>query len=219
MKREIFEILEKREYSRLAEIGSIKKILSILISYLYKDEVYMFRAAEAIGYLCHLIHREDPETAKEIVRRMFWYMNEENGGYCRGAPIVVGEIGRLLEESFNDFINPTASLIENDELETRYVVYALGRIGRKFLKARINLKDKLLHLLDDPDPSTRAYTIKTIQELGVSEAIPKLNTMLSDTTLVKIYDSGYFKEVRISDLSCRAIKYLETLRGKAHAVY
>lgn len=218
MKKEILEILEKREYSKLGEIGSIKKTLSILISFLYKDELYMFRAAEAIGYLCYLIHREDPESAREIIRRMFWYMNDENGGYCMGAPIVIGEIGRLLEESFSDFINPTASLIENNELEVKYVVYALGRIGRKILEARINLKDKLFHLLDHPDPSTRAYTIKTIQELKIAEAIPKLKTMLSDTVLAKIYDSGYIEEVRISDLSSQAIKRLEALENKPHNV-
>lgn len=211
MKKEILEVLETGEYDRLRELGKVRKTISVLISFLYQDEFYMFRAAEAIGYLCHLVRREDPDTAKEIVRRMFWYMNEENGGNCRGAPIVIGEVGRLIEEPFNDFINPTASLIENKEVETKYVVYALGRIGKKILEANINLKEKLVNLLDDPDPSTRAYTIKTIQELAVTEAVPRLRKKLSETTVVEIYDSGHVKEVRISDLAFQAIKYLELL--------
>ena len=209
MKKEIIEILKNREFDKLIKIGNIKKTLSILISFLYGDELFMFRAAEAIGYICKSIYRENPELVKETIRRMYWYMNEENGGYCMGAPIVIGEIGRVMGEDFKDFINPTASLIENSELETRYVVYSLGRIGKRILEADLNLKDKLLKLLGDPNPDTRAYTIKTIHELEIEEALPKLREMLYDETIVRIYDDGYLKEVKISDLAAQCIKSLE----------
>ena len=212
MKKEILKILENREFDKLVKIGNVKKTLSILISYLYGDELYMFRAAEAIGYICRYLYRDEPETAKETIRRMFWYMNEENGGYCMGAPIVVGEIGRIMEEDFNDFINPTASLIENPELKMKYVIYSLGRIGRRILEAKINLKDRLLELLDDLDPETRAYTIKTIQELKIDQALSKLKNMLNDESIVKIYYDGCFGEVKISQLAAQAIKSLETRR-------
>jgi len=212
MKKELFKILENREFDKLVMIGNVKKTLSILISYLYGDELYMFRAAEAIGYICRYIYREEPETVKEIIRRMFWYMNEENGGYCMGATIVVGEIGRIMGEDFKDFINPTASLIENHELKMKYVIYSIGRIGRRILEANLNLKDKLLELLDDPDPETRAYTIKTIQELKIDEALSKLKNMLNDKSIVKIYDDGYLREVRISQLAAQAIISLEARR-------
>jgi len=212
MKKELFKILENREFDKLVMIGNVKKTLSILISYLYSDELYMFRAAEAIGYICRYIYREEPETVKEIIRRMFWYMNEENGGYCMGAPIVVGEIGRIMGEDFKDFINPTASLIENHELKMKYLIYSIGRIGRRILEANLDLKDKLLKLLDYPDPETRAYTIKTIQELKIDEALSKLKNMLNDKSIVKIYDDGYLREVRISQLAAQAIISLEARR-------
>lgn len=209
MKKEIIEILKNREFDKLVKIGNIKKTLSILISFLYGDELSMFRAAEAIGYICRLIYREDPEFVKEIIRRMFWYMNEENGGYCMGAPIVIGEIGRIIGEGFNDFINPAASLIENDELETRYVIYSIGRIGGRILEAKLNLKDKLLRLLEVSSPDIRAYTIKTIHELKIEEALSKLENMLHDETIVRIYWDGYLREVKISELAAQAIKSLE----------
>jgi len=208
MKKEILKILENREFDKLVMIGNVKKTLSILISYLYSDELYMFRAAEAIGYICRYIYREKPETVKEIIRRMFWYMNEENGGYCMGAPIVVGEIGRIMGEDFKDFINPTASLIENHELKMKYLIYSIGRIGRRILEANLDLKDKLLKLLDYPDPETRAYTIKTIHELKIEEALSKLKNMLNDESIVKIYDDGYLREVKICQLAAQAIKSL-----------
>ena len=65
-----------------------------------------------------------------------------------GAPIVVGEIGRIMGEDFKDFINPTASLIENHELKMKYVIYSIGRIGRRILEVNLDLKDKLLKLLE-----------------------------------------------------------------------
>jgi len=210
MKKEIIEVLKNREFDKLIKIGNIKKTLSILISFLYDNELSMFRAAEAIGYICKSIYRENPELVKETIRRMFWYMNEENGGYCMGAPIVIGEIARVMGEDFEDFINLTASLIENSELETRYVVYSIGRIGKRILEAGLNLKDKLLKLLEDSNPITRAYTIKTIHELEIEEALPKLKKMLYDEAIVRIYDDGYFKEVKISELAAQAVRSLES---------
>lgn len=206
MKKELIEILKNRDFDKLRRVRNLKKTISLLISFLYGDELYMFRSAEAIGYISRILIEHDAEVVKEIIRRMFWYMNEENAGYCIGAPIVIGEIGRSIGEDFKDFINPTVSLLENLELETKYVIYAIGRIGKRILKSEYDITDKLLKLLEDTDPEVRGYTIKAIKELEITEAIPKLTELLNDQTKVTIYDDGYFRNVKISELAFEALR-------------
>ncbi len=210
MKNELIEILKNRDFDKLRRVRNIKKTISLLLSFLYGEELCMFRAAEAIGYISRALIENDAEIVKEIIRRMFWYMNEENAGYCMGAPIVIGEIGRNIGEDFEDFINPTTSLLENLELETKYVIYAIGRIGKRILKSKYDVKDKLLQFLEDTNPEIRGYTIKAIEKLEITEAIPKLTELLSDQATITIYDDGYFRSGKISELAFQALR---TLRG------
>lgn len=208
MREELIEALKNREFSRLRRDGDIKKTISTLISLLYDDELYMFRAAEAIGCISKILVERDVEMVKEVIRRMFWYLNEENAGYCPGAPLVIGEIGRNIREEFEDFINPTASLLEDPGLETKYVIYAVGRIGRRILKSKLNVKDELLKLLEDTNPEIRGYAIKAVRELGIAEALPKLGRLLNDQTGVTIYEEGYYMSSRISELAFETLRSL-----------
>jgi hypothetical protein len=199
---EIREILIHRNYSRLA---MEKRVVSRLISFLYGDELLIFRSAEAIGLICGEIGRADEEFVKRILRRLFWHLNDESGAYCKGAPVAIGEIGRNAATPFEGFKNMTVSLLDNGEVERKYVIYAIGRAARNIHNAYPNPVEKLVPLLKHESPEIRAYTAYSLGELGDIRVLKYLEELLADKRKTEIYNE-YFEKVRVCDVASKAIK-------------
>lgn len=206
MKKVIEEILRKREFDKLKHTDSVKKTLSSLISFLYGEELLAFRSSEAIGFIAGWLEDREPETVREIIRRMFWYMNEENGGYCPTAPLVIGEVGRNVEEVFKDFINPTISLLDNPEIKKTYVLYAIGRIGVKILTTNIDIASKLLGYLESPDPQIRGHTVWTVGQFKLRNLTKQLYELIHDNSRFRIYLDGDFRELAIREVASKSLE-------------
>ncbi|MEM2774031.1 MAG: hypothetical protein QXX82_06485 [Nitrososphaerota archaeon] len=206
LKKVIEEILKKREFDKLKHFDNVRRVLSSLISFLYGEELFVFRSSEAIGFIAGWLEDREPETVIEIIRRMFWYMNEENGGYCPAAPLVIGEIGRNVKEVFKDFINPTISLLDNPEIEKTYALYAIGRIGVKIMNTNIDIASKLSIYLKSPNPQVRGHTAWTVGQLKLKNLTKQLYKLLQDDDKFRIYLDGDFRELAIREIASKSIE-------------
>jgi len=166
----------------------------IAMRYLYDiEEFYRFRGAEALGYLCR------GERARNYILRLFWHLSDESGAYCIGAPLGIAEIGRNNPEEFEGFKNKYVSLLDNWEVERKYVAYGIIRTAKIVKDAYPNPVEKLLEVLEElrHNPDFVAYSILALKELG--SEIPR--KFKNDDRFAKIYDGERIRRVRIRDLS------------------
>ena len=191
IKRRIKKALLDKNYDDLLSLD-LKKVATILISFLYGDELLMFRASEALGIVCGRLDEKDTEYVRNVLRKLFWHLNDESGAYCKGAPLAIGEIGRNAKRAFENFKNMTVSLLDNDEVEKKYVIYAIGRAAENIKDAYPNPIEKLKPLLNEKD-EIRGYAVWALKKLGID-----LFDEVKDGEIV--FYNGDLTKVRIKDL-------------------
>jgi len=113
------------------------------------DEAVRQRAAGAFGLAVALHSEGRPELAREVLRRLFWAMNEESGSVCWGAPEAVGEVLRHRPELCDDFVPLLVSLLSDPALR-RGVLRALARLGPECAAAG-EAREALRSCLEDPE--------------------------------------------------------------------
>ena len=191
IKKKVKEALLDKNYDDLLSLD-LKKVATILISFLYGDELLMFRASEALGIVCGRLDEKDTEYVRNVLRKLFWHLNDESGAYCKGAPLAIGEIGRNAKRAFENFKNMAVSLLDNDEVEKKYVIYAIGRAAENIKDAYPNPIEKLKPLLNEED-EIRGYAVWALKKLGID-----LFDEVKDGEIV--FYNGDLTKVRIKDL-------------------
>ena len=92
----ILEILSgSNAAAGLLELGrdSPRKIVNGLFPLLYsQDEIVKWRAVTFMGLFVRNLAEEDMESARDVVRRLRWTLNDESGGIGWGSPEAMGEI-------------------------------------------------------------------------------------------------------------------------------
>ncbi len=184
-----------REFLRNREYWKIEKP-SLAMQFLYDaDEFYRFRGAEALGYLCK------GKTARNFILRLFWHLSDESGAYCIGAPLGIAEIGRTNPEEFEGFRNKFVSLIDDWEVERKYVVYGIARVVHLVMDAYPNPRKKVEEVLrEEESPEVIAYAILTAKKLGCCSEICVESAERFNGVSVKIYDGESIIEVSFPDV-------------------
>ena len=146
---------------------------SKLISFLYHPEEFLrFRAAEVLG------KKVKGEKARNLILRLFWHLNDESGAYCVGAPLGIAEIGRNNPDVFEGFKNKYVSLLDDWEVERKYVAYGIGRLAEIVKDAYPNPVKKLREKIDEvKDDEFTAYALIALKKLGddISDLQPRFN--------------------------------------------
>jgi len=139
LKHKIFEILSGNDFNeRLPEIGRFpgRQVVNHLFSCLYNlDELIKWRAVTAMGDVVSSLADADIESARVVMRRLMWNLNDESGGIGWGSPEAMGEIiaknMRLGEEYSRiliSYINKDGNYLENEVLQ-QGVIWGIGRIA------------------------------------------------------------------------------------------
>jgi len=181
------DLLRQRKFEEI-------KRSSAVIAYLYHtDELLRFRAAEALGYLCR------GEKAREIILRLFWHLSDESGGYCVGAPLGIAEIGRSNPEIFEAFKNKFVSLLDDWEVERKYVAYGIGVTARIVRGAYPDPVAKLREKIDEVRSAEfRAYALWALKL--IKEDIKDLIERFKDSEeLVNFYDGERILKLKFRD--------------------
>jgi hypothetical protein len=113
-----------------------RRVISPLISFLCAtDETVKWRAILAIGETVSALQKTDMESARIIIRRLMWHLNDESGGIGWGVPEAMGEImarnpklAREYGSIIVSYIRPDAVYIEHPMLQ-RGVLWGIGRLA------------------------------------------------------------------------------------------
>jgi hypothetical protein len=218
--RSLLESSDFEEMLRSADAGP-GKIINPLLCYLYDaDEMIRWKAVRGVGITVSAIAGKDLESARTIMRRLIWSLNDESGGIGWGAPEAMGEVmaenETLAREYYRilvSYIDENGNPLGNDALE-RGVMWGINRLARKRPELLREWTAPVMAQLMSPDPVKRGLAVLTLLSLtGYSSVRSELNrhealfkSLLQDQSDIRIFKDGSFEEYSISRLASELLE-------------
>jgi len=184
-----------------------RQVVNSLFSLLYNvDELIKWRAVIMMGEVVSAIASSDMESARVVMRRLMWNLNDESGGIGWGSPEAMGEIlarnNRLGDEYARiliSFINKNGNYLENEILR-QGVVWGIGRIAG--IRPGL-VKDSmpfLIPCISSRDTVLRGLAAWAICAIDPVQAESILSSLKDDDSKLKIFAEDKLTELSIKDI-------------------
>ena len=220
LKKEIQKLLLQKDLeSGLAEIGRMPatKAINPLFSFLCSpDELLKWRAVTAMGEIVDRLADADMESARVIMRRYMWQLNDESGGIGWGCPEAMGEIMARNENIAGEFwrilisyIRPDGNFLEHEVLQ-RGVLWGVGRLAHarpQLLKASV---DYLHPYLQTDDPHLRGLAAWAAGALRNNNTSALLNQLKADSAKLSVYHDGQIIRRSVGEIAKKALQMVKS---------
>ncbi len=227
--RETTRALKKRLETRLrrsdfathlSEFDSMeaRRVINPLISFFYEgDSIVKWRAVAAVGHVVSRLAETDMESARVIMRRFMWQLNDESGGIGWGVPEAMGEItaksGRLAQEYHSilvSYIREDGNFLEHERLQ-RGVLWGLGRLAEVRPTLVAGVEAFLSPFLESPDPYHRGLAARLAGFMGAAGLSPMISKLAPDIETLDLYVFDRLETVSVQSL---AVSALDRLTGE-----
>ena len=212
-------LLQKNIESGLAEIGRMpaRKAINPLFSFLCSlDELLKWRAVTAMGEVVDRLADTDMESARVIMRRYMWQLNDESGGIGWGCPEAMGEIMARNENLAEEFwcilisyIRPDGNFLEHEVLQ-RGVLWGAGRLAHARPQLLITSVDFLHPYMQTNDPYLRGLAAWAAGALQNKDTAIILNQLKDDSAKFSMYLHGRIKTHSVSEIAKKALQMAKT---------
>ncbi len=218
LKKKILTLLKAEEFEE-----SLKKICQLparqavnpLFSFFYStDELIKWRAITAMGAVVSRLADQDIESARVVMRRLMWNLNDESGGIGWGSPEAMGEIMsrhfRLAEEYaflLVSYVNEQGNYIEHPILQ-RGVLWGLGRLAHTRPRLVKDAAPFLPPYMRSEDAFHRGLSAWTAGALDGGLTKPLLQHLVNDNAKIKIYINMHLMENTVGQLAREALSIL-----------
>jgi hypothetical protein len=181
LKRRVLEIIRTKDLDRaldaLRQLPA-RRIINPLFSLLLStDPEIKWTAVTAIGAVVAKLAGEDMESARVIMRRTMWQLNEESGGIGWGCPESMGEIMARHEGLAKEYAPILISYVRKDanflsfEPLQRGVVWGLGRLAQVMPRMVQDAIPYLLPFLEAEDVVLKGLAVWALGLLGALQRI------------------------------------------------
>ena len=222
IKRRVLNLLKLEDFDRaLKEISRLPapSVINPLFSFLYnKDEALKWAAVAAMGSIVGKVADENMETARVIMRRLMWNLNDESGGIGWGSPEAMGEIMAVHEGLAKEYVHILLSYTREDgnyleyEVLQRGLLWGIGRLA----KARPDLVKEgvtyLMPYMHSPDAGVRGHGAWIMGLLEVEEARSELEALTEDEAELQMVLDRQPIVRHVKELAKEALKRLSSKR-------
>jgi hypothetical protein len=216
LKQKVLDLIRAEDFKQaLQALTSFpaRRVINPLFALLCSMEPQVrWRAVTAVGAVVANLAREDMESARVIMRRMIWNLNDESGGIGWGLPEAMGEVMARHEGLAEEYVNILLSYIREDgnflehEPLQRGVLWGLARLAQTRPELLEQAVPHLQPFLTSEDATIRGLAAWTIGLLGAGQDDPGLEVLKSDDTEVEFYLNGIERTYLVSELAKQAIK-------------
>ena len=214
LKQRILELLKSENFKpALQTIRSFpaRRVINPLFALLCSMEPQVkWRAITAIGAVVANLAQDDMESARVVMRRMIWNLNDESGGIGWGLPEAMGEVMAQHEGLAQEYVHMLLSYIREDgnflehEPLQRGVLWGLGRLAQTRPELLNQAVPHLQPFITSEDATLRGLAAWTIGLLKAGQDAPGLEVLKSDDTEVVLYLNGTERTYLVSDLAKQA---------------
>ncbi len=149
VKQQVYELLlmsdEKKAIEELLKIPPAQSINPLFSFIQSTNEQIKWRSVRAMGKVVAQMAFSNIESARVVMRRLMWSLNDESGGIGWGAPEAMGEImaqdKRLADEYYKillSYIDEDGNFLEHEPLR-KGAIWAVERISKRYPTLPISL--------------------------------------------------------------------------------
>jgi len=174
-----------------------------------------WHAVTGFGVVIPALAEKTPEKARVVMRRFIWSLNDESGGIGWGAPEAMAEIMTASTLMAAEYHNHLLAYIHEDHCRPdcylehaplrRGAVWGVGRLAQVRPDLAIKAEADLLCALEDCDTVIRGLAAWACGLLGLASALPKLEAMNADHSVLELYRDRKLQEPTMATLAAEAI--------------
>ncbi len=202
--------------SSILQIPARRAVNPLFSLFCDRDPLLRWRAVTAMGAVVAALSEREPESARVIMRRFMWNLNEESGGIGWGCPeamgesmarsaLIAGEFGCIL----TSYLWPRGNFLEFSGIQPG-VLWGIGRLGYARPAAMRDCAELVTPFLSAGDAPRRGLAAWAAGALGNAESIPPLTRLEKDLECLDFYDAGQLTRVTVSDLARAALRGLRS---------
>ena len=222
-RQKVFDLLKAADIDRaLEELYGLPyhQVINSLFSFLYNvNPQIKWNAVTALGMLTARLADQDMESARVIIRRLMWNLNDESGGIGWGSSEAMGEIlanHQTLANEYHQILisysRVDGNFQENETIQGG-VLWGIGRLSQNSPDLMKKAVSHLIPNLDSPNNVFRGLTAWIMGLVAMKETDSRLEKLLQDDAELQIYIDRKMVTRKIKDFAKEAlgrIKMLDT---------
>ena len=211
LKKKILQFLQAGDFEQgLCRIRQLprRRAVNPLFSFLCSTDARVkWRAVTAMGRVVSDLAAADPESARVIMRRFIWQLNDESGGIGWGCPesmaetmaqneSLAAEFGRILIS----YIQPAGNYLEHATLQ-QGVLWGVGRLTHTRPRFAKGAAGYLTAYMDSPDAVLRGLAVWAAGPIAGRETIPRFEQLTGDPADLTLYRNGQLVQTSVGRLA------------------
>ena len=203
-----------QEIRRLPARQAVNPLFSFLCSV---DERVKWHAITAMGHVVSDLATSDMESARVVMRRFIWQLNDESGGIGWGCPESMAETMALndaLAEEYwcllVSYIQPEGNFLEHPILQ-RGVLWAIGRLAHARRDYTCSAAPFLHPYMTSADPIHRGLAAWAAGPIATMQSIAALKSLTHDPARLSLYRNGKIDQHTVGELAQEALSISERM--------
>lgn len=196
-------------------------MINALISRFCDSEARVrWRAVAAAGAVTGGLAETEPESARVIMRRLMWMLNDESGGIGWGAPEAMGETmaaSPALAAEYSgilcSYIRPDQNFLEHPGLQ-RGVLWGLGRLAQAEPGRVRPAVGRVLDFLESGDAQHRGLAAWAAGNTCDPAAVGSLQRLFADEKEIDFFEHWHIRRVAVGELARQAAARLAERKGE-----
>ena len=217
LKRKVYGLLESDDFKQGSEIlltFPARQVINPLFSFFCSLEPEIrWRAITVAGAVVANLAVEDMESARVVMRRMIWNLNDESGGIGWGMPEAMGEsmaghegLAREYASILISYIREDGNFLEYEPLQSG-VLWGIARLAQKWPELVAEAVPHLSRYLVSRDATHRAFAAWIMGSVCAEDTDSNLEKLAEDDTQITLWLDGTQRIYRVSELAKQALKH------------
>jgi hypothetical protein len=224
LKFEVLTLLQETDLETiLKELESYpnQRLLNPLFAALcHPEERVRWNAISCFGRVVPAIADDDPESARIVMRRFLWSLNDESGGIGWGSPEAMAEIMCQSDVLRKEYLHMLISYMREDGEEDfqdgnylelpmlqRGLLWGIGRLCQNHRDEMLSreITADIAAYIDSPDELVSGLSIWCLDLLGVDTAQEKISGFLNSSVDLHIFVEGTIQTISVAKLSRKVL--------------
>jgi hypothetical protein len=202
---------------KVGQLPPRKAVTALLTGICHTNSIVKWHAVSALGAAMALLADKDMESAREIVRRLMWSLNNESGGIGWGAPEALGDIMSRHPLLAAEYAFALVAYMREDGPHLNHpalqkgLLWGVGRLSETGpdLLRKLEASVRLLPCLDSEDCEIRGLAARALGLLRADEAREKLVVLKDDPAELVLYGMNGFETTTVGRLATEALASLD----------
>jgi hypothetical protein len=211
LRPQLAELLGQDDVARmLKELRRLPNlpVINALFSFLYStDPEIKWHGVTAMGTTLSFLADEDIESARNVIRRFMWNLNDESGGIGWGSAEAMGESlesHKGLADEYSHMLLSYARSdgnFQEDPIMQRGVLWGIGRLAQERPSLVEPYTDLIVPFLESGDASVLGHAVWVLNKLDRNRFRKRIDIFKHDDREIQIYAHRRLHTYRIRDLS------------------